>query len=283
MPRLRSAWGLIPVALLLAAPPPAGARLVDDLRRLSERNLPAPPLVPTSAPPELRPLARRVSIGAGRRPSAYLIRLVRRPGAVIALEGHGYASMRQARRDLVRRQGYRARATRIRGHAGLTLTRRSPRRHGLAWREDGVVYTMLSGTPQTITPAELRSTATGLDRLEGAWDGTAGDPELPTSALVVTTGRTVTGYLEWGARCMNPDGSFASSAAGSVEVNLLGRSGDRFSFSLAGRNTGSVRWSGDVSGVVGADAVTLDLRATATVEGSPCDTGPVTLRLTRPG
>ena len=283
MPRTRTAWGLIPVALLLAVPAPASARLVDDLRTLSERSLPAPVLVPTSAPPELRPLAPRTSIGAGRRPSAYLIRLVREPNTVIALEGNGYSTMSQARRDLVRRQGYRARATRIRGRAGLALSRRSTRGHGLVWREGGVVFWMGTGTPRTITPRELRAVATGLDRLEGAWQGTAGDPELPASAILATTSRTVTGDVEWGARCTNPDGSFASSAAGDVEVNFLARAGDRFSFGLAGRDTGSVRWSGQVSGVVGADAVTLQMRATATVEGSPCDTGPVTLRLTRPG
>lgn len=282
MPRTRSVWGLLVVALLLAAPAPASARLVDDLRTLSERNLPAAPLVPTRAPAKLRPLARTMSIGAGRRSSAYLIRLVREAGGVLALEGNGYASMRQARRDLVRRQGFRARATRIRGQAGLTLTRRSPRGRGLLWREGGVVYWMGSSTPQ-VTAADLRSTAASLDPLEHAWRGSGGDPELATSALLVTTGRTVTGDVEWGARCTNADGSLSSSAAGDVEVNLLPRSGDRFSFSLAGRNTGSLRWSGEVSGTVAADAITLSVRATTTVDGAACDTGPVTLRLTRPG
>lgn len=222
-----------------------------------------------------------MSIGAGRRPSAYVIRLVREAGGVLALEGNGYASTVQARRAL-RRQGFRARATRIRGRAGLALTRRSPRGHALLWREGGMVFWMGTSTPQ-VSAADLRTTAASLDRLEAAWRGTGGDPELPTSALLVTTTRTVTGDVEWGARCTNPDGSLATSAAGSVDVNLLRRSGERFAFGLAGRDTGSMRWSGDVSGTVAADAITLTVRATATLEGAACDTGPVTLRLTRPG
>src|SRR5687768_3273555 len=109
MPRSRTAWCFIPVAFLLVLPAPSSARLVDDLRELSERNLPGSPLVPTRAPAKLRPLERTMTIGAGRRRSAYLIRLVREAGGIIALEGNGYTSVQQARRDLVRRQGFRAR------------------------------------------------------------------------------------------------------------------------------------------------------------------------------
>ena len=281
MPRSRSAWCFISVAVLLAVPAPASAGPAEDLEKLSERRLPGPPLVPTQAPAKLRPLERTMSIGSGRRRSAYLIRLVRDPG-ILALEGNGYTSMAQARRDLVRRQGFRARATRIRGKAGLALTRRSPRGHALVWRENGMVFWMATSTPQ-VTAADLRTTAASLDSLEHGWRGSGGDPELPTGALLATTERTVTGNVEWGARCTNPDGSFATSAAGAVEVNFLPRAGERFSFSLAGRRTGTLRWSGEVSGTVAADAITLNVRATTSLEGVPCDTGPVTLRLTRPG
>ena len=285
MPRSRSAWGLLLPAILVAgavAPAPAWA-VFDEYRRLSERDLPRAPLVPTRAPPELRPIQRTLSLGSTRRRSAYAIRLVREPDTVIALEGGDYASMREARRDLVRRQGFRARATRIRGHAGLALTRRSPRQHGLVWREGGVVYWIGTGTPRTISPAELRDTANGLDRLEHAWSGSGGNPDLPTSASLVTTRRTVSGLFEWGASCTNPDGSAATQYAGSVQVNLLPRSGDRFAFDLAGRDTGSLRWNGQVSGTVGADAVTVTVRAIGTFYGASCDTGPLELRLTRPG
>jgi hypothetical protein len=197
------------------------------------------------------------------------------------VEGGQYGSMRQARTDLLRRQGFSARATRVRGHAGLALTRRSPRQFGLVWREGGVIYLIATGTPQTISLADLRRVATGLDPV-GLYVVGSGGPEGASGAVVVTTRRSVTGNFEWSANCTNPDGTPAAGHGGSVSATLLPRSGDRFSFTFAGRDTGSLRWNGQVSGTVGADAVTLTMRATGTFDGATCDTGDVSVRLTRP-
>lgn len=289
MPCSRSVWGLIALTIAVvggAAAPPTDAAVLDEYQRLAERNLPRAPLVPTTVPAALRPIDSTVASLSTRRRSAYGLRFAREGGpataAVVALVGGDYSSMAQARRDFVRRQGYTARSTRIRGHAGLALTRRSPRERALVWREGGVVYWIGTGTPRTISAAELRATATGLDRLEHDWLGSGPDPELETGAVLLTTRRTVTGNVSWGANCTNPDGSPATAYAGSVSVTLLPRAGDRFAFDLAGRDTGSLRWSGRVSGTVGADALTLTLRATGTFNGATCDTGDVPVRLTRP-
>jgi hypothetical protein len=287
MPCSRSARGLIALTTLVvagAAPAPAPADVLGVYERLAELDLSRAPLVPTTVPASLRPIDETIALGSSLRRGGYAIRLVREGGstaAVIALEGGTYASMRQARSDLVRRQSFRARATRVRGHAGLALTRRRPTVHGLVWREGGVVYWMATGTARTVSRAELRATASGLDALEHGWVGSGPDPNLETGAVLVTTRRTVSGSLSWGANCTAPDGSPGTQYAGSVDVTLLPRSGDRFAFDLAGRDTGSLRWSGSVSGTVASDAVTLTIRATGTFDGNACDTGAVQVRLTR--
>ena len=288
MPCSRSVWGLIALTIVVggAAAAPAEGDVMSAYERLAERDLPRGALVPTSVPKALQPIDRNVESLAGRRRSAFGLRFAREGGpataAVVAFVGNDYTSVAQARRDFVRRQGYTARATRIRGQAGLALSRRSPRARALVWREGGVVYWMGTGTPRTISAAELRAMATGVDPLGDKFLGSGPDPELETSAVLLTTRRTVTGNISWGARCTNPDGTFASQYAGSVSVTLLPLAGGRFAVDLAGRDTGSLRWSGRVSGAVSADAVTLTVSATGNFDGAMCDTNDVQVRLTRP-
>jgi hypothetical protein len=288
MPRSRSVWGLIALTIAVvggAAAPPAGADVLNTYERLAERDLPRAPLVPTTVPEDLQPIGAALESLSTRRRSAYGLRLSREGGpttaAVIALVGGDYSSIAQARRDFVRRQGFTARATRIRGHAGLALTRREPRQRALVWREGGVVYWMGTGTTRTISAGELRATATGLEPLGAQFSGSGPDPDLETSAVLVTTRGTVTGEFSWASNCTAAGGNPGSPYAGSADVTLLPTSGGRFAIDLAARDTGSVRWSGTISGVVAADAVTLTIRATAAPDGLTCDTGVVQVRLTR--
>lgn len=288
MPRSRSAWGLIALTIAVvggAAAPPAGADVQSAYESLAERNLPRAPLVPTTVPKALRPIDSTVDGLSGRRRSAFGLRFAREGGpttaAVVALVGNDYSSIGQARRDFVRRQGYTARPTRIRGNPGLSLSRREPRSRALVWREGGVVYWIGTGTPRTISAAELRAMVAGLDRLGDSFLGSGPDPELETSAVLLTTRRTVTGNVSWGSKCTQADGSPGTGYAGSASVTLLPAPGGRFTIDLAKQDTGSVRWSGTISGVVAPDAVTLTVRATAAPQGLTCDTGEVQVRLTR--
>lgn len=292
MPRTRSAWSLIALTTVVVAAgtsAPAEADVLSAYERLAERNLPRAPLVPTTVPKALRPIDRTVDGLSGRRRSAFGLRFAREGGpttaAVVALVGNDYSSLAQARRDFVRRQGYTARPTRIRGNAGLSLSRREPRSRALAWREGGVVYWIGTGTPRTISAAELRAMVAGLDRLGGNFLGSGPNPEVETSAVLLTTRRTVTGNFSWGASCTQPDGSPGTGYAGSASVTLQPAPGGRFTIDLAQLDTGSVRWSGTISGVVASEAVTLAIRATAAPDGLRCDTGDVQVRLTpaRPG
>jgi hypothetical protein len=267
-------------ALALAAlvfPAPAAADLLDTYQRLSARRLSPAPLVPTRVPPSLAPLERTVTGGSTRRASGYALRIVQHgPDAVIALEGGAFKTIAAALRDS-RRLGFTKRPTRVRGHRGYLLTRHvGPTQWSLLWSEGGRVYSIGTGTPKRVSLQQLRATAAGLDRLERDYIGSGGDPDNPSEGFAVTTEHTVTANVGWGAQCLAPDGSVGTPRAGTMNVALLPRRGNAFAFDI-----GVDGWAGSVSGTIAPSAITLNLRATGTFDGSPCDTGPVQMTLPR--
>ena len=157
--------------------------------------------------------------------------------------------MRQARRDFLRRQSYRGRATRVRGHAGLVLTRRNPANYVLLWRERGVVYWIGTGTGRTVSLADLRTTAAALDVLEHEWTGSGGDPDLRGRRDPRHHAAHRDGLLRVG-RQLHESGRQPGGRTRrlGLDVTLLPRSGERFAFDFAGRDTGSLQWNGQVSG-----------------------------------
>jgi hypothetical protein len=168
-----------------------------------------------------------------------------------------------------RRQGYRSvRRTRVRGKRGYLLIRRDPLIRALAWVEGGVVYSLGSGTPRKVSLRSMRSTAAGLDRLERDYIGGAADPDNSSDAAAVTTRRTVTTTVSFEAQCTG------SVRVGTEEVTLLPRQGDAFSFAID-----SGPWTGTITGTISPDAIVLEVRATATIEGETCDTGTLALTL----
>src|SRR4051794_15589727 len=91
----------------LSAPTAASAGgVLDTFRRLAERGLSPAPLVPTTAPPSLRPVDRTLEGVPSSRRSGYGVRLAGR-NAIIAISGGDYANMKAARRDF---KGYRTRS-----------------------------------------------------------------------------------------------------------------------------------------------------------------------------
>ena len=271
---------LIAVAIALAGlsvPAVAGADVLDSYQRIAARGLTPAPLVPTTAPPALRPIERTISTGTTRGGRGYSIRLARTgPDAIIVVTGGEFRSMRAFLREHRQRLGFRARRTRIRGHRGYLLTRRlGPLQRTLAWVERGVVYSVGSGTPRKVSLAHLRSTARGLDRLGRDWIGGSGNPDSGSYGFAVTTERTITVSVSFEANC----GSAGSVRAGQAQVTLMRRQGNGFSFDIAERRVGSDPWAGSVTGTISATAITLDVRATGTIDGEVCDSGPLTLTL----
>lgn len=267
----------LPVAALVAltlpsVPATARADLLDTYERLADRRLSPAPLVPTTIPRAFAPIERAPEPGTTIRGRGYAVRLVQvggpGPDAVIELSGGEFRTMRALLREL-RRQGYRAsRRIGIRGRRGYLLTRRGPLSRMLAWSERGVVYSLGSGTPRTISLRNLKSTTRGLDRLERGYVGGASDPENASSAVAVTTTKTLTAHVEFEAKCP------ASVRVGQAKVTLVRRQGDAFSFAVD-----SGPWTGTITGTVSPDAIAMEVHATAAIEGETCDTGTLALVL----
>ena len=285
----RTLWSapVIAVSIALAglsAPAPARAGVLDTYQRLAARGLTPAPLVPTTVPPTLAPAERTIDSGTTRGGRGYSIRIVHvgrnGPDGVIVVAGGEFRSMRAILRDH-RQLGFRApRPTRVRGHRGYLLTRRlGPLARSLVWVEGGVVYSIGSGTPRKVSLAQLHSTARGLDRLEHDWIGTSSDPDSSTGAVAVTTRRTVTADIDFEANCTAPGGSAGTVRAGRATVTLLRRSGNSFTFDLAQHRQGSEPWAGTVTGTIAPTAITLEIRATGTIDGDACDSGPMTITL----
>jgi hypothetical protein len=203
---------------------------------------------------------------------------------VIEVSGGEFRTMRALLRER-RRQGYSSqRRTRIRGHRGYLLKRPlGIKSRDLAWVEGGVVYSLGSGTPRKVSMRALRSTAAGLDRLERDYFGGSADPDSSSGATAVTTRRTVTARVDFEARCLAPGSTEPTVRAGSAEVVLLRREGNSFSFDVATHRTGEEPWGGTVTGTISPDVITMDVRASATIEGEACDTGALTLTLDQRG
>ena len=271
----------------LSVPAPARADLLDTYQRLAERRLTPAPLVPTVVPSTLAPIERTISIGTTRGARGYSIRLVHYdrngPDAIIVVNGGEFRSMRALLSDQ-RRLGFRPRATRIRGHRGYLLTRRlGPVSRTLAWVERGTVYTIGSGTPRKVSLAQLRSTSGGLDRLGGAWIGASSDPDNSSEAFAVTTAHTVSVNVAFEANCAAPGSSAGTLRVGQAGVTLMRRQGNGFAFDIADHRRDSAPWAGTVTGTISPTAITLQVRATGTIEGYVCDSGPVVLTLAHQG
>ena len=132
------------------------------------------------------------------------------------------------------------------------------------------MYTLATGTPRAVSAAQLRTTAAGLDPLEGgAFSGSAGDPDNPSDAVAVTTARTITARVDWGAPCVND----IRGRGGHTVATLVARRGNAFGFDI-----GADGWSGTVTGTIGA-SIALDLRAAGVFDGVTCDTGALRIDL----
>jgi hypothetical protein len=268
----------------LSVPAAAGADFLDTYQRLAERRLTPAPLVPTRIARAFRPIERSPENGTTIGGRGYAVRLVHvgpaGPDAVIEVSGGEFRTMRALVRE-ARRQGYnKPRRTRVRGKRGYLLTRRlGPLTRQLAWVEGGVVYSLGSGTPRKISLRTLRSTAAGLDRLERDYIGGAADPDNTSDASAVTTRKTVTATVSFEAKCTVPGSTEPGVRVGTAKVTLLPRQGDAFSIDIATHRDGPEPWTGTITGTISPDAITLDVRASGTIEGEACDTGALTLTL----
>ena len=141
------------------------------LKRLAHRHLHPAPLVPTTAPPSLRPIDSTLQLsGHSRTPGAYALRLVHNapngPEAIIALSRGDFHTLHAAIVD-ARRASFKVRRADIRGKHGYLMTSTTgDLEYLLAWKEDGQIYEIGTGTTGTVSLAQLKATATGLKHLK---------------------------------------------------------------------------------------------------------------------
>ena len=277
------------IAMLIVPAQAAVLPVFTPYERLAERPVTPAPLVPTYVPPLLAQRGGSVELGY-HLGKAYMIRIVHDgpsgPG-VIALTRceplgsvpFGTCSRLAATVRFYRNAGYSSRRVRIRGRNGFLMTRpdrRGPTR-SLIWREDGLVHTLGSATPRTVSLRELRATAAGLDHLEHKYLGSLPTATSASGAVLVTTERFVAGPIEWHAACDAPDGR---GRAGSVTLELFPREGNRFDVDLGTTPTlNGDRWVGSISGTISPTEILLTIRATGTFDGAPCDTGALSITL----
>ncbi len=252
------------LAIGMCLPATAGAESVLDVYgELAQDEVEPAPLVPIRLPPSLRPIGRTLERFGTIGGRGYGLRFQGfGPDAVVALRGGEFRTMKGLLGES-RRQGYTRSRTRVRGHRGYLLRRAAPG-YALAWSERGVAYEIGTGTPRSVSLRQLRAMAKDLDRLGAAYFGSSEDGG--SYAEAVTTRRTITLRGDYDDE--------ACRRAGQEEVTLLRRSGNAFSFPFADDG-----WTGTASGTISRAAVELDLRATGTFDGQPCDTGPVHLTL----
>lgn len=263
----------------LCAPAGSSADVLQTYQELAARRLSPAPLVPNAVPPSLTPLDRTLTTSPSRRRGGYALRMVHNGSdggdAIIVLERGAFRTFSAALRD-GRRLGFKARRTRVRGHPGYLLTRHlGPTQWSLVWREDGLVYTLGTGTPRKVSLKQLRATAAGLERLGRAYMGTPSDPESFSEAFAVTTERTLTVLVSWDAPCAAGDGSRVGTRVGNARVTLLPQRGDAFSFDIARNRVGPDAWTGTITPA----AITLTIGATGSFDGTTCDSGPLTFTL----
>jgi hypothetical protein len=254
---------------------------------LEQRVTPAP-LVPTYVPPRLGGGFIEPGFAQGK---VYSMRMLHAgPGGtdgVIALQrcapigraAFGTCTGLAATRREYVRQGYRSRASRVRGRRGFLLSRKGtggPNRW-LIWREDGLVYSIGSGTPRKVSIADLRATATRLDRLQHRYLGSSPDPDNHSGAVLVAGEHFVAGHIDWHGACNSPDGHGRSGAA---DLAVVPRLGNAFSLDVGGAaSTSASGWAGTISGTVSPTAIVLSIRATGVFDGVSCDTGALSLTL----
>jgi hypothetical protein len=145
----------------------------------------------------------------------------------------------------------------------------------LLWRERGLMHTLGSATPRTVSAADLRRTAAGLEALAGRYAGTGPGADTPGGAVLVASERHVAGRVDWEAAC--GDGGVR---AGSADLVLVRRRGASFAVDLAAvAPSAGDGWTGSVAGTVGPAGVSLEVRAVRAADGVTCDTGPLRLEL----
>jgi hypothetical protein len=252
------------------------------LQKLSDLRLNPAPLVFTKLPAAMPPYLLALQNSGGAHKGGYAIRAVhytpQGPDAIAALSRDDYKNIKAALRSF-RRDRFKVHPTRIRHKHGYLLTRNlgGVRESILEWVEDGHVYSLGSGTPKKVSVRDLRNTAAALEHLTGQFLGSyfqPGSGNTSFDAVLVTTEHTITGHIDFGTDNCTTGGNPAAAYGGGIDLGAVRLNGNAFSVPIGGG------WTGNMSGTVSGNAVTLSLHGTGSFSGEACDTGDMTVTAT---
>lgn len=217
------------------------------------------------------------------------------PGGFPSLAGnllvHDYGRTPLAREARLAKPLYRVSSTTVRGHRGVSIKGRHKPTIGLIWSEGGILYGLGTGTPRTVSLADLQRTATGLERITGQLKGET-PPEtgfsakgLGIQAHVMLGEHTALVETGWAGECTELAGSGLPPWGGGRTTLSLPVAGAGVSFGpgpaaleeLAHGETAA--WTLSVAGTLAAAGGQLTEQASGTSNGRACAIGPATFSL----
>lgn len=256
---------------------------MDTYQTLGGRRLSPAPLVPISLPPSLGALATSPLDYNPEPHGGYLmifknLATDRAHVATLVVKREGVRSLAAVRKSV--RSIANVRATRVRGHAGLVLAYRFQALVALEWNEDGRLYELATGTPRTISLKQLRATASRLEHLLGAFDGSYMTPDRANQEVeTLLTDRTITIHLGWSAPCADPSLAYPLTNEG-AELTLWTVPTTGGAFSLSPFTVASVNpsnWTLSLGGSAAASGGQLSFQAFADRGSEHCAIGPLSL------
>jgi hypothetical protein len=282
-PLIASAATLI--CLLLVAPGSASAKgdPYKAFYQLAVRNLKPAPLVPVAVPKSLSPLQDTLHHVTRRSEKSYVFRFEaeNKSGDIdrrVGVEGGLWKSFNPPLTQ-ARKLGLIIKKDKVRKRKAYTIRSRSMHSLQLLWKENGIIYTVSTPTDKKISLKDLKVIANGLEVLQREFIGGFYDKSGGQGAIAVTTNKSITVDIEWNAACTRPDGEFASPRGGSITTEVMPLANGGFSFSLIPGVPADNPWTLTASGTVSSGAVALNYRASGTIDGYACDTGPIAINL----
>lgn len=255
----------------------------DNFYDLATRNLKPAPLVPVAVPPSLTPLDKTLHHVTRRTENSYVFRFehLNARGQIdrrVGVEGGVYKSFAPPLKQ-ARNLGLIIKKTKVRKRKAYTIRSRSMQSLQLLWKENGIIYTVSTPTDRKISLKDLKVVANGLQTLQREYIGGFYDKTGGQGAVAVTTDKSIAASLEWGGACTSASGDPVSPRGGFAKTALIPLQGASFAFNFLPGMPANNPWTVSASGSVTADAVLLNYRATATIEGDTCDSGPITFSL----
>jgi hypothetical protein len=215
-----------------------------------------------------------------------------RPGLAGNLLLKSFGAVSLAKEARLSKPLYHVSHATVRGHRAVLIKGRHKPTVGLIWSEGGSLYALGTGTPKTVSVAELQQTATALEHLTGQVKGET-PPEdgytgkgLSMFSRAVLGERTALVEASWTAECQEiPGNESGPRGFGQTTLALPLGAGGSVSFGPAPvvpedlARSETAAWTVGVAGSLTPGGGQLTESATGTSNGRACTVGPSTFAL----